>query len=73
MPMALRSVHPVDHGSMAAAAAHHLTRIVEVVSQWHQRAASRRELAQLDDRMLHDIGITSADVDSEVSKPFWKA
>ncbi|HYG86397.1 MAG TPA: DUF1127 domain-containing protein [Azospirillum sp.] len=58
---------------MATIVAHRLNHILETVAQWHQRAASRRELARLDDRMLHDIGITNADVEEEISKPFWKA
>ncbi len=40
---------------------------------WRQRAITRRELARLDDRMLHDIGISQIDVEGEISKPFWKA
>lgn len=31
----------------------------------------RQELAQLDDRMLADIGLTRHDVDRETTKAFW--
>jgi uncharacterized protein YjiS (DUF1127 family) len=44
---------------------------VETVLSWRARARERWELAGLDDRMLHDIGLTGADVDREYRKPFW--
>lgn len=40
---------------------------------WRDRIRQRYALARLDDRMLHDIGLSRADVDGEVSKPFWHA
>jgi uncharacterized protein YjiS (DUF1127 family) len=49
-----------------------LVRLVETVAAGHERRRQRAALARLDDRMLRDIGLTSADVDGEVSKPFWK-
>jgi uncharacterized protein YjiS (DUF1127 family) len=36
------------------------------------RARSRRELRALPDDLLHDMGITPADVEREASKPFWR-
>jgi len=43
------------------------------VSEWRQRAYSRRELEELDDSTLRDIGITRCDVRREMDKPFWVA
>jgi uncharacterized protein YjiS (DUF1127 family) len=40
---------------------------------WMRRAADRRRLAQVDDRTLHDIGVTRAQVEYELSKPVWRA
>jgi uncharacterized protein YjiS (DUF1127 family) len=40
--------------------------------QWRQRVRDRRELASLGDTMLHDIGITRAEAQYLVNKPFWK-
>ena len=40
---------------------------------WQRRHKDRMHLMALDDRLLHDIGISAADVEHEVSKPFWKA
>ncbi|WP_431855778.1 DUF1127 domain-containing protein [Azospirillum sp.] len=69
MSMALRSTHSVGHDSLATTFSH----LLDTLAEWHQRAVSRRELAQLDDRMLHDIGVTSADVEREIGKPFWRS
>ncbi len=72
MAMALRSAAH-GRGSWAASVAHVLDDTLDTLALWRQRAISRRELARLDDRMLHDIGITHIEVESEVTKPFWKA
>lgn len=45
--------------------------IVETPLLWQQRASERRTLAQLDDRILADIGLTRADIEDVVSRPFW--
>ncbi|HSU05554.1 MAG TPA: DUF1127 domain-containing protein [Acetobacteraceae bacterium] len=38
---------------------------------WRRRH-SRSCLAHFDDRMLKDIGLTRADAELELSKPFWR-
>lgn len=48
-------------------------RVAGAVLGWQQRAAERRHLAALDDRMLKDMGISRADVNRESTKPFWAA
>lgn len=40
---------------------------------WRWRMRQRRELAQLSDFMLKDIGVSRMDAISEASKPFWKS
>ncbi|NIR28247.1 MAG: DUF1127 domain-containing protein [Gammaproteobacteria bacterium] len=37
-----------------------------------ERARQRRELAQLDDRMLRDMGLTRSQARAEARKPFWR-
>jgi len=37
-----------------------------------ERARQRRQLAELDDYMLRDVGLTRADVASEIRKSFWQ-
>jgi uncharacterized protein YjiS (DUF1127 family) len=46
--------------------------VFEVLAVWQDRRRQRSTLARLDDRMLRDIGLTCADVDGEISKPFWR-
>lgn len=38
---------------------------------WQERFRGRNALAEMDARMLKDIGLTPSDVASEVDKPFW--
>jgi uncharacterized protein YjiS (DUF1127 family) len=40
---------------------------------WRERGRVRRELGQLSERELHDVGLSWTDVASEVDKPFWRA
>ncbi len=44
----------------------------EIVRLWSRRAQQRRQLLTLDERMLSDIGLTSAAQVCEGMKPFWK-
>ena len=43
-----------------------------VVTHWSDRARQRRALAELDDRLLEDAGITRKQVAQEIRKPFWR-
>jgi uncharacterized protein YjiS (DUF1127 family) len=55
---------------------HAFANIVSAVSTWARqsadRAAQRRALARLDDRLLRDIGLTRLDVREECNKWFWR-
>ena len=44
-----------------------------LLALWRRRAVEKRELASLDERGLHDIGLTRADVQVAIAKPFWRA
>jgi uncharacterized protein YjiS (DUF1127 family) len=46
--------------------------VFEMIAVWRERRRQRSTLARLDDRMLRDIGLNTADVDAEISKPFWR-
>lgn len=50
-----------------------ITRAFDRVLTWQQRVRDRRTLGHLDAHMLHDIGLSQADVEREVSKPFWQS
>lgn len=47
-------------------------RLFDVLLTWAERSRQRRHLAQLDDRILSDIGLSRAEVEAEVSRPFWR-
>jgi uncharacterized protein YjiS (DUF1127 family) len=47
-------------------------RMAQMVWVWCSRAETRREMSMLSDHVLRDIGLTRADVDREVMKPFWR-
>lgn len=49
-----------------------LARLLGLLDTWHARNQERRALAQLDDRMLKDIGLSRADVAQESGKRFWQ-
>jgi uncharacterized protein YjiS (DUF1127 family) len=55
---------PVGHATGA--------RITEVLLRWFEQARQRRQLGRLSDHMLKDIGLSRADVEAEVAKPFWR-
>ncbi|HKY94988.1 MAG TPA: DUF1127 domain-containing protein [Kiloniellales bacterium] len=50
-----------------------LQRSIDRILCWQQRLSQRHQLGQLSDSMLSDIGLSRADVDMEVSKPFWRS
>ena len=45
---------------------------VATLREWRRRTRGRAELAELDDRMLKDIGLTRADAEFLSNKPFWR-
>lgn len=49
-----------------------LQRALDRLLEWQQRSHQRQQLGQLSDSMLADIGLSRADVDLELSKPFWR-
>jgi uncharacterized protein YjiS (DUF1127 family) len=50
-----------------------IRRAVDVVLSWQERARERRQLMELSDHMLRDIGISRAEAFGEAEKPFWRA
>lgn len=49
-----------------------LSQIVATLIDWQERANQRHALASLSDAALRDLGLSRADVETEVSKPFWR-
>lgn len=50
-----------------------MNRSINVLLLWNERARQRQHLSRLDDRLIKDMGITHADVEAEIRKPFWKS
>ena len=50
--------------------AHGLGRAIDLVLIWRDRAAARRHLAELDERLLRDIGLNRVDIWRTTGKPF---
>ena len=45
---------------------------IDTILIWQERANQRAQLASLDSYRLRDIGLSRADVEREVSLPFWR-
>lgn len=56
----------------AGAAARPLWKAVEGMFMGYERWRQRQALSRLDDHLLKDIGISRADVEQEITKPFWR-
>ena len=56
----------------AAPVAGAVTRALDTLLAWHERTVDRRRLAELDDRMLADMGLDRATAIGEAEKPFWR-
>lgn len=45
---------------------------ISTFREWLRRMQGRRQLAELSDLMLLDIGLTRADAEFLANRPFWK-
>ncbi len=50
-----------------------VARALDMLLAWQSRAAERRQLAELSDRELFDMGLDRATAIGEAEKPFWRA
>ena len=48
-----------------------VTHLLDRAVGWLDHVRQRRHLGQLDDRLLRDIGLSRAEVENEISRPFW--
>jgi len=49
-----------------------LETMLNALFTWQTRANERRQLNQLDPRLLADMGLTQDAVTQEIAKPFWR-
>ncbi len=61
---------PRSHDAWLIAA---VTRAIAWLVLCHGRHSQRRQLAELDDDRLRDIGVTWEEARREARKPFWRA
>lgn len=54
------------------AATETLIALFDRLAEWQQLARQRRELRQMSDRELKDVGLSRADAEREAAKPFWR-
>jgi uncharacterized protein YjiS (DUF1127 family) len=50
-----------------------LARCLMVAAAWRHRHVTRRQLRELNDCALQDIGLTRSEALREARKPFWRA
>ena len=60
------------HFSSKAPLAGTFTAFADIFATWRRRARERHELATLDARALHDIGLAPSTAQFEANKPFWR-
>jgi len=60
-----RPIHERPHRAMA--------RPLEALRLWHERTQRRRELLDLPDYLLRDMGVAREELYREIRKPFWRA
>ena len=46
--------------------------LYSLMRQWQRNRRTRQQLAQLNDQQLADAGISAAQRDRELAKPFWR-
>ena len=63
---------PVRAGSIVAAGRAVLSSLTDTIVIWLNRRQGRRDLKELDDRLLADVGISRQDAVCEAAKPFWR-
>lgn len=70
------SVHAPNHAGAVAEVATGISGgllgVLDVLLTWNERLRQRRELLELDDHLLKDIGVTRVDAEWEGRKPFWR-
>lgn len=62
----------VDRRPWLASTRDFLISAFERIGDWQERVGQRRRLMTLDERILHDLGLSRDDAIAEAAKPFWK-
>ena len=70
--MAYIAHHPLINSQPSGRFAAAVARLGATLRQWRRRIEERDQLARLDERTLHDIGLSRAGIYAELRKPFWR-
>lgn len=68
---ALDAARPTAHAGLAGSALPASASLWAVVRRMWVAVTTRNQLAELDERMLHDLGLSRADVVREVARAPW--
>jgi uncharacterized protein YjiS (DUF1127 family) len=63
----------VGYGNPVGMLRRHADGLRRLLATWQARARQRRQLRELDDRLLADIGISRAAAQAAGRTPFWRA
>jgi uncharacterized protein YjiS (DUF1127 family) len=66
-----RHIGRVSHRSLWRTLTDATNGVLPTLRKWRRRTRDRTELAKFDDSMLQDIGLTRADAQFLINKPFW--
>ncbi len=66
--MAYIAHHPVTNSQLWPI----VPRLGALLRQWRRRIRERDQLARLEERDLHDLGLSRGTVYAELRKPFWR-
>ena len=74
-----KQFHLIDDMDIAAATlsltdrvGNFVVKVNQVLRTWVRRSKDRRMLAQMNERMMNDIGLTPYDIRLETEKYFWQ-
>lgn len=62
-----------QRGAQASMADRVFAGVFGALTLWSARIRDREALAEMDHRLLADIGVTSVEANREAGKPFWSA
>ena len=71
--MTASTIHNTDFQPRRRHPVNPLKRLYALLYNWQARAEQRYRLADIEGRLLDDVGMTRADADREAAKPFWHA
>ena len=66
------SIHPTERRADGHQPGSGLPGMARTARIWAERCRQRTALADLDDRLLDDVGLSREEARREIAKPFWE-